>query len=1250
MDKSTHITPIKRVRWRIAFYYLLSVVTLGTLPILFYWFDSLEILLYEELTDPNEADHLLIVNKATEKRSIRPIKRSTVRLLPHLPIISRLVFNYKKHFYYFSKDNKRVKSLKDKMLGCFQKNIQLVERYKRGLTPEEAQSMLELYHKNVVDVSIDSVFYLFIKELFSPFTIFQIGSLIVWMMDEYVAYALLILFMMLGSIATTIYEVRTQGFKIREMAYHESPVQVIRKEPTPKLELDTEPPPTEFFRKGSGKIMMDDNLPGDDLMIPNPEGGIRKPLLVKAPVSNNQKSAMSMSCPMNLSSLDLCIGDIVKISPSETIPADVLLISGKCLVDESILTGETVPVLKTFVDSNGRVSEINILYAGTHCLSSFSATGIVLATGFYSKKGELVRSLLFTDYTEFQFKRDSLKFIVLTTIISGLGFLWFAVYIATYKYPEYYDFEKMLIKGLEVFTVAVPPALPLCLAIGLELANHRLKQSKVFTRIIEKINEAGRVSTICFDKTGTLTENSLNLFGMIPIYGGHEDEDYKVSDRDMDEIGERYFVFDKFYHDLKDINSTNRVGDHKTLRVLTETMGCCHGLTEFNGKIVGDPMELQLFSQSNFRLPMKNISPQNSRFSNVSLSQKMSEQTESNVQEVKTNEKSLSLNTNGDDTDNIVFPDNYFVSSCRLPPNFAYTILRRLEFSSDRKRMSVVIENKESGDLRILTKGAPEVIKKLCDSSTIPFNFDDVLEEYTEQGLRVIAVAYKELLSAEEAMAQSVEMLESSLTFVGLLMFENPVKPGTTETITKLKKCDVQCRMITGDNVLTAISVGIATGIVDGSKALFTASVENGEIHWEHLENETERRSRHSSIFQTDQSGIFMSRRSSFHSGSHDHDYYIHDDGNPIIKTIYTHCEKKRCVIAMSGEAFEKFYTDNWIKSSLHRLVLANTYIYGRTSPEQKASIVAKIQLWYKHQFKENWFVAFCGDGANDCAALKKADVGLSLSETEASIAAPFNTTSPNISVVLDLFREGKASLETALQNFKYILYYSLLQFAALLALYNKAFEFCNGHYYYFDLFVFIPLSIFLCNNDSAKSLNKHFPKASLMNFEVLFEIFGQVAIGFIAMIVLVFLIGAHPATLELNQISASTETRAEQNFYAESQAYFFAITLVYCTNALLFSKGYPFKEPFYKNKMLVIWAVLSVVLLMVFTYINYLPVGEFFIRITNQAFRNVRLELSFVHMYVIFSVLFALVCWGFESYTVPRILKERAEKKLKKD
>ena len=58
--------------------------------------------------------------------------------------------------------------------------------------------------------------------------------------------------------------------------------------------------------------------------------------------------------------------------------------------------------------------------------------------------------------------------------------------------------------------------------------------------------------------------------------------------------------------------------------------------------------------------------------------------------------------------------------------------------------------------------------------------------------------------------------------------------------------------------------------------------------------------------------------------------------------------------------------------------------------------------------------MCFCGDGANDCAALKKSDVGISLSEAEASIAAPFTSKVNDISCVVKVLLEGRAALVTS--------------------------------------------------------------------------------------------------------------------------------------------------------------------------------------------------------------------------------------------
>jgi len=82
-------------------------------------------------------------------------------------------------------------------------------------------------------------------------------------------------------------------------------------------------------------------------------------------------------------------------------------------------------------------------------------------------------------------------------------------------------------------------------------------------------------------------------------------------------------------------------------------------------------------------------------------------------------------------------------------------------------------------------------------------------------------------------------------------------------------------------------------------------------------------------------------------------------------------------------------------------------------------------------------YVLMCGDGANDCAALKTADAGISLAESEASIAAPFSSTIQDISCVPCLLKEGRGSLATTIQSFKFIELYALVQFITVTMLYS---------------------------------------------------------------------------------------------------------------------------------------------------------------------------------------------------------------------
>lgn len=94
--------------------------------------------------------------------------------------------------------------------------------------------------------------------------------------------------------------------------------------------------------------------------------------------------------------------------------------------------------------------------------------------------------------------------------------------------------------------------------------------------------------------------------------------------------------------------------------------------------------------------------------------------------------------------------------------------------------------------------------------------------------------------------------------------------------------------------------------------------------------------------------------------------------------------------------------------------MLVKAQVFARMSPDEKHELVERLQSL-------GYTVAFCGDGANDCGALKAADVGLSLSEAEASVAAPFTSRNPEISCMIEVIREGRAALVTSFSCFKYM-------------------------------------------------------------------------------------------------------------------------------------------------------------------------------------------------------------------------------------
>lgn len=132
--------------------------------------------------------------------------------------------------------------------------------------------------------------------------------------------------------------------------------------------------------------------------------------------------------------------------------------------------------------------------------------------------------------------------------------------------------------------------------------------------------------------------------------------------------------------------------------------------------------------------------------------------------------------------------------------------------------------------------------------------------------------------------------------------------------------------------------------------------------------------------------------------------------------------------IAITGEALD-ILRETFSESFITWLI-CRTRIFARCKPFHKTQIIEKL-------ISEEFVVGMCGDGTNDVGALKAAHVGLALSDTEASMVAPFTSASKSIADVPILLAEGRCALETSFVSFKYMIMYPIIQLTITGTLYS---------------------------------------------------------------------------------------------------------------------------------------------------------------------------------------------------------------------
>ncbi len=464
---------------------------------------------------------------------------------------------------------------------------------------------------------------------------------------------------------------------------------------------------------------------------------------------------------MEIPTMEIVIGDIVRITSGSRVSADLRLIDSQSLyVDESALTGESVPShksSKTMHDEDLIIADQdNMLFKGTLAVKGYGI-GLVVATGMQTEMGKIAHLIQNTGtiVTPLQRKLEQLGKILivvavlLTTLVVVAGIL------------HGHDVYTMFLAGVSLAVAAIPEGLPAIVTVSLALGVQRMIKRRAIVRRLPAVETLGCATVICSDKTGTLTQNEMTVTHLW-TFG-----------KEVEVGGTGYHPAGEFSSPItSDINM-----------LLSFGLLCSHASIvkeKKDYKLIGDPTEGAL----------------------VVAAMKAGIE-----QSIRTKQ---------------------------------YRVLREFPFDSERKLMSVIVED-EAKQRFVITKGAPDVILSISDhimkarkKAILTTNDKQTVEDQVatlgEKALRTLAVAYKPLPKGSLPIHEA--QIESNLVFIGMTGMIDPPRPEVKESIKACHEAGIKTVMITGDHLITAKAIATDLGILPANgktlegKVLETMSVE----------------------------------------------------------------------------------------------------------------------------------------------------------------------------------------------------------------------------------------------------------------------------------------------------------------------------------------------------------------------------------------------------------------------------------------
>ncbi|MDQ2088114.1 cation-translocating P-type ATPase [Herbivorax sp. ANBcel31] len=460
---------------------------------------------------------------------------------------------------------------------------------------------------------------------------------------------------------------------------------------------------------------------------------------------------------------DIVPEDLIILETGDRVPADAVLVeSNGFFVDESLLTGESVPVEKK---SNNTDDEKRLIYMGT-IVTRGRGRAVVCGTGMMTEMGKIAGMIqdVETEETPLQKRLDHLgKYIV-------YGCLLICAIVSLTGVLRGEELFTMLLSGISLAVAAVPESLPAIVTISLALGVQRMLKKKALIRKLPAVETLGCASVICSDKTGTLTENKMTVR---KIYA----EDYvEVKGSSLSSKGD-------FVLRGREINPAKE----DSLKLALEIGVLCNNATM--SKIVEDK-----------------------------------ERALDKIKSAFTKKEKWELS--GDPTEAALLVAGAKAGILQEEISKDYRRLDEIPFDSEKKCMSVICKNKKDERFVFTKGAADVIIEKCSKIYTSRgiVKLDEASkrkilktnDDMAKDALRVLGLAYKKITKCSRFGNE-----ESELVFVGLTGMIDPPRKEAFDAVKKCRLAGIKPVMITGDHKITACAIAKELNIfLDGNRVL----------------------------------------------------------------------------------------------------------------------------------------------------------------------------------------------------------------------------------------------------------------------------------------------------------------------------------------------------------------------------------------------------------------------------------------------